>query len=153
MADAVAIANAVEVFEDPEEEGPDLVNGQWVFKTRHYKKIPVTERGAIRILRVQAGSPDQLDVICELVSATIVDPWNKTVHWSTQSIAIRDANNVKSNNLKAIPYDALSWCWGKDGGTAEIKIKEGRRQYVKYVQSSPVEALRALRRKTHDLDL
>ena len=138
----------------PIDEGPDRTkDGQLIFKTKHYKKIPVTERGAIRILRVQAGSPDQEDVICELVPSTIAEAHNSGHNKDPEYLTQKETDSLVSRKLKFIHYDALSWCWGKRKSDAEIKIKKGLQQYVKYVQPSLVAALRALRHKTHDLHL
>lgn len=149
-------ANAVKSSEQPIDEGPDRTkDGQLIFKTKHYREIPVTERGAIRILRIQAGSPDQKDVICELVPSTIAEQQTGPGHVSawTASPRAEDETDDDANTLEFIPYDALSWCWGKLPSDAEIKIKKGRQQYVKHVQPGLVAALRALRHRTHDVDL
>src|SRR2546430_3600128 len=54
--------------EPPADAGPDKTkDGRPIFKTSHYNKIPVKERGAIRILKVHPGAPEQTEVQCELI--------------------------------------------------------------------------------------
>jgi hypothetical protein len=154
MADILSTANAVKSYEETKDEGPDCTEqGQTIFKTKHYKEIPVTEKGAIRILRVQAGSPDQVDVICELVATTIAERESSVGNKVAQGPTNVGHADAEVKKLDTIPYDALSWCWGKVPSKSEIKIKKGRHQYVKYVQPGLVAALVALRHKTHDVDL
>jgi hypothetical protein len=116
-------------------EASDYVNGRPVFKKHHYDKIPVDTRGAIRILKLYPGSPKQDDVLCELIPGTILS------HEECQD---------HDPPLEFKPYDALSWCWGKDPQNGKISIRMGETSYVKFVQPSLVAALRALRHETHD---
>jgi hypothetical protein len=113
----------------------DRVNGELVFKKIHYDKISVNDRGAIRILKVHCASSEHDDVVCELISGTILD-----------------YNDCKNHNppLEFKPYDALSWCWGKGPQDGKINIRLEGVSYVKCVQASVVSALRAFRHKNSD---
>lgn len=102
-----------------------------IFKTSHYNKIPVKERGAIRILKVYPGTPEQIEVECELIPGTILSD--------------KDRLQYEISDVQFKPYDALSWCWGKDPSDSWISILKGETSYVKHVQPRLVAALRALR--------
>src|SRR5271155_3090406 len=113
--------------EPPADTGRDkMEDGRPIFKKSHYDKIPVKERGAIRILKVHPGAPEQTEVQCELIPGTILS----------------DKDRFK-------PYDALSWCWGKDPSDSWISILKDETSYVKYVQPGLVAALQALRHGTY----
>ena len=43
------------------------------------------------------------------------------------------------------PYEALSWCWGTAGKSAEIRIQRNRETYTKNVSPNLVAAMKALR--------
>lgn len=108
------------------------------FLTEHYEKIPVNEqRGAIRILKIDPGPPEQPRVYCELIPGTIL---SEDEYLPDEK---RDVKHVKFRH-----YDALSWCWGKVPADAQIHIKKGDEMFVKNVQQDLVKALRALRHDT-----
>jgi hypothetical protein len=116
--------------------GPDKTkDGRPIFKTGHYNKIPVNVRGAIRILKVQPGAPEQMEVQCELIRGTILSD--------------KDCLHHGTSDLQFKPYDALSWCWGKVSSDSWISILKDETSYVKYVQPALVAALRALRHGTY----
>lgn len=122
--------------EPPADTGPDKTkDGRPIFKTSHYNKIPVKERGAIRILKVHPGAPEQTEVQCELIPGTILSDEDCLLH--------------ETSDLQFKPYDALSWCWGKDPSDSWISILKDETSYVKYVQPGLVTALRALRHGTY----
>jgi hypothetical protein len=110
-------------------------DGRPIFMTSHYKKIPVTARGAIRILKVHPGAPGQTEVQCELIPGTILTENDRLQH-ETAEVPFK-------------PYDALSWCWGKAPSDAWVSILKDETSYVKYVQPGLVAALRALRHGTY----
>jgi len=120
------------------ESSPAIENNDYIFKTHHYDQIPVDERGAIRILKVYPGSPEQDDVLCELIPGTILDYEECQKH---------------DPPLEFQPYDALSWCWGKAPQDGKISIRMRGIRYVMFVQPSLVAALRAFRHETHDRHL
>lgn len=130
-------------IEDDEEyidERPDFApNGRPIFKKRDYDSIPVQDRGAIRILKVQCGPPEQQEVRCELVQGTIIRDQD------------RDHDRLPDEECKVDfePYDALSWCWGKEPSDACISILKDETSYVMYVQPGLAAALRALRHNIH----
>jgi len=136
MAYSVGTSQTVE--SSPAAEANDFINGRPIFKKHHYDKIPVNARGAIRILKVYAGSPEQDDVLCELIPGTILD--------------YEDCQKYDPP-LEFKPYDALSWCWGKAPQDGKISIRMGGIRYVMFVQQSLVAALRAFRHETHDRHL
>jgi hypothetical protein len=136
MASSVASSQTAE--SSPAAEANDSINGRPIFKKHHYDKIPVNTRGAIRILKVYAGSPEQDDVLCELIPGTILDYEDCQKH---------------DPPLEFKPYDALSWCWGKAPQDGKISIRMGGIRYVMFVQQSLVAALRAFRHEIHDLHL
>jgi hypothetical protein len=122
--------------EPPEDSGPDKTkNGRPIFKTSHYNKIPVKERGAIRILKVHPAAPEQTEVQCELIPGTILSDKGRLQH--------------ETSDVPFKPYDALSWCWGKAPADSWISILKDETSYVKYVQPGLVAALRALRHDTY----
>ena len=122
--------------EPPADTGPDKTkDGRPIFKKSHYDKIPVKERGAIRILKVHPGAPEQTEVQCELIPGTILSDKDRLPH--------------ETSDLQFKPYDALSWCWGKDPSDSWISILKDETSYVKYVQPGLVAALRALRHGTY----
>lgn len=110
-------------------------DGRPIFKTIHYSKIPVDERGAIRILKIHPGEPGQSEVQCELITGTVLHEKDRFPH---------DPSRVQFR-----PYDALSWCWGKAPSDSWISILKDETSYVKYVQPGLVSALRALRHGTY----
>jgi hypothetical protein len=55
----------------------------------------------------------------------------------------------ETSDVQFTPYDALSWCWGKDPPDSWISILKDETSYVKYVQLGLVAALRALRHGTY----
>src|SRR5438045_6967964 len=96
-------------YERPADTGPDkTIDGRPIFKTSHYNKIPVKERGAIRILKVHPGAPEQTEVQCELIPGTILSDQDRLPH--------------ETSDLQFKPYDAFSWCWGKDPSDAWSSI-------------------------------
>ncbi|KAL9114300.1 MAG: hypothetical protein Q9227_001722 [Pyrenula ochraceoflavens] len=122
--------------EPPADTGPDKTkDGRPIFRTSHYNKIPVKERGAIRILKVHPGEPEQAEVQCELIPGTILSDKDRLLN--------------EASNLQFKPYDALSWSWGKAPSDAWISILKDETSYVKYVQPGLVTALRALRHGTY----
>ena len=113
-------------------------DGRPIFKTKHYDMIPVKEkRGAIRILRLHPGDPREPEVRCELIPGTIL----------TKEEQMQDG--TEKDGLLFKPYDALSWCWGRDPQSARISILKDETSYVKYVQPNLLAALRALRHETY----
>lgn len=113
-------------------------DGRPIFQSSHYDMIPVKEkRGAIRILRLHPGEPGQTEVRCELIPGTIL----------TRKEQMQDG--TEGDGLRFKPYDALSWCWGRDAQSARISILKDETSYVKYVQPNLLAALRALRHKTY----
>jgi hypothetical protein len=119
----------------PASEAIEYINDPLIFEKHHYDKILVNTTGAIRILKVYPGSPEQDDVLCELLPGTILNYEECQKH---------------DPPLEFKPYDALSWCWGKASQDAKIRIRMGETSYVKFIQPSLVAALRAFRHKTHD---
>ena len=115
---------------------PDGEDRSPIFTTVHYNKIPVDKRGAIRVLVLQAGDPGQKEVNCQLIQGTILYD--------------EDRPHDEITTVKFKPYDALSWCWGKEPADAWISILKDQTRYKKYVQPELVAALRALRHKTYD---
>jgi hypothetical protein len=133
MATASNTSKAVD--EPPEDTGPkETKSGRPIFKTSHYNKIPVMKRGAIRILKVHPGAPEQTEVQCELIPGTILSDEDRLQH---------------ETSVQFKPYDALSWCWGKASSDSWISILKDETSYVKYVQPGLVSALRALRHGTY----
>jgi hypothetical protein len=132
---APSVSSSQTAKSSPALEANEYINDPLIFKKHHYNKIPVNTRGAIRILKVYPGSPEQDDVLCELIPATILDYEECQKH---------------DPPLEFKPYDALSWCWGKGPQDGKISIRMGETSYVKFVQPSLVAALRAFRHKTHD---
>jgi hypothetical protein len=112
------------------------VHGELVFEKAQYDKIPVNDRGAIRILKVHCASSDHDDVVCELITGTI--------------LSYKECKEHKPHPLEFKPYDALSWCWGKGPQNGKINIRLDGVSYVKFVQPSLVSALRALRHRNCD---
>ena len=110
-------------------------DGRPIFKTRHYNKIPVQERGAIRILKIHPGAPGQSEVQCELIPGTVLSDESRLPH--------------ETSDVQFKPYDALSWCWGKTASDSWIRFLKDETSYVKYVQPGLVAALRALRHGTY----
>lgn len=49
------------------------------------------------------------------------------------------------NERHQYPYEALSWCWGTAGKSAEIRIQRNRKTYIKKVSPNLVAAMKALR--------
>jgi hypothetical protein len=78
----VTVSNTSEAdSERPAGTGPDRTkNGRPIFKTDHYNKISVKERGAIRILKVHPGAPEQTEVPCELIPGTILSDEGRLQH-------------------------------------------------------------------------
>lgn len=119
------------------ENGVDRTeDGRPIFKSEHYDKIEM--RGAIRILNVFPGHPEDLEVHCELIPGTILD--------------YKERMECKPP-LKFEPYDALSWCWGTLSEESWISIRKGGTRYAKSVRSDLVAALRTLRHHEHDRPL
>jgi hypothetical protein len=131
------VSNTLKADNEPSEDpGPEKTkNGRPIFKTSHYNKIPVRERGAIRILKVHPGAPEQTEVQCELIPGTILSDKDRLQH--------------ETSNIQFKPYDALSWCWGKAPTDSWISILKDETSYVKFVQPGLVAALRALRDGTY----
>jgi len=94
-----------------------------------------SRRGAIRILKVHPGAPEQTEVQCELIPGTILVDNDRLQH--------------ETSDVQFKPYDALSWCWGKAPSDSWISILKDETSYVKYVQPGLVAALRALRHGTY----
>src|SRR5438552_226611 len=104
----------------PANSGPDKTKiGRPIFKTSHYNKISVKEKGAIRILKVHPGAPEQTEVQCELIPGTILSDEDRKQH---------------KTSVPFKPYDALSWCWGTAPSDSWISILKDETSYVKYVQ-------------------
>lgn len=124
-----------------DDEGPTNVDpdrtkdGRSIFKTTHYNRIPVTARGAIRILKIVPGPPEQMEVQCELIPGTILSE--------------KDRLPQEASGIQFKPYDALSWCWSKAPADSWIRILEEETSYLKYVQCGLVGALRTLRDENH----
>ncbi|KAL9078909.1 MAG: hypothetical protein Q9157_002165 [Trypethelium eluteriae] len=119
---------------DVAEKGVDRTDDDRpVFKTEHYDKLE--KPGAIRILNVFPGHPEDLEVHCELILGTILDSKQRLEH---------------NPPIKFVPYDALSWCWGIQNEESWINIRKGGTRYAKAVRSDLVAALRALRHHEHD---
>jgi hypothetical protein len=122
--------------EPPADASPnETKDGRPIFKTSHYDKISVKKRGAIRILKVHPGAPEQTEVQCELIPGTILSD--------------EDLLKDETSDVQFKPYDALSWCWGKAPSDSWISILKDETSYVKYVQPGLVAALRALRHGTY----
>ncbi|OCL14441.1 HET-domain-containing protein [Glonium stellatum] len=85
-----------------------------------------TKWGHIRILKLLASSPENPYVECELVVTEFTE------------------------SSEAIPYEALSWCWGTSRQTSYINIRKDGNLYAKHVSRSLLNALRALRRPKKD---
>lgn len=137
-APKVAMDDATSKTDDqpPPDTGPEKTkDGRPIFRTSHYNKIPVKERGAIRILMVHPGAPGQTEVQCKLIPGTILDD--------------KDLLQNEKRDLKFKNFDALSWCWGKEPSDAWISILENEVSYVKFVQPGLAAALRALRDETY----
>jgi hypothetical protein len=93
----------------PADTVPDKTkDGRPIFMTSHYNKIPVDKRGAIRILKVHPGGPEQTDVQCELIPGTILSG--------------KYPLQQETSDVQFKPYDALSWCWGKAPPDSWINI-------------------------------
>ncbi|KAL9615690.1 MAG: hypothetical protein Q9160_009331 [Pyrenula sp. 1 TL-2023] len=134
----MATANNTSKVDDepPADTGPVKTrDGRPIFMTSHYNKIPVKERGAIRILKVYPGAPEQTEVQCELIPGTILSD--------------NDHLLPETPDSQFKPYDALSWSWGKAPADSWISILKDETNYVKYVQPRLVTALRALRDGTY----
>ncbi|KAL9088486.1 MAG: hypothetical protein Q9165_006210 [Trypethelium subeluteriae] len=120
-------------FDVPKKDVDRTEDDRPVFKTEHYDKLE--KPGAIRILNVFPGSPEDWEVHCELILGTILDFKQREEH---------------SPPIKFEPYDALSWCWGIHNEESWINIRKGGTRYAKAVRSDLVAALRALRHHEHD---
>lgn len=121
----------------PQAEKPkiDGKTGLPIFQTTHYSNIPVPTKGDIRILKVLAGS-DGEDVVCQLISGTILDD-----------------DECERKCKQFVPYDALSWCWGKGPPQGRIILRLKSSRYVMIVQASLVNALKAFRHDKHDRNI
>lgn len=119
-------------------------DGRPIFTTSHYNKKPLTRRGEIRILKVHPGAPEQKEVQCELIISRIFSEKDGSTHKTS------DMNSSQENSDgEFMPYDALSWCWGKAPSNSWISILQDETSYVKYVQPGLVAALQALRHGTY----
>src|SRR5579871_2554331 len=99
MAVMATASNTSKVDDEPPADTacPDKdKDGRPIFKTIHYNEIPVKERGAIRILKVHPGAPEQTEVQCELILGTILSDKDHLQH--------------EKPTTQFKPYDALSWC-------------------------------------------
>ena len=102
-------------------------------KYRPWKYDPLPKgRGAIRILKLFHSKRDTSHIDCELLATTISDGiWHK--HGSSQ-----------------LHYEALSWYWGDSQESECVRIRRGRRVYVKHINLNLYSALRALRHTQKD---
>ena len=108
--------------------------GGVVYTSQHYSILPT--RGVIRILNVFPGNPDELKMHCELIIGDVLD--YKGCAELTPPPVFK-------------PYDALSWCWGKQIDDSWINIWQGGRRFAKSVKSELLAALRAIRHHEHDM--
>ncbi|KAH8707134.1 heterokaryon incompatibility protein-domain-containing protein, partial [Phaeosphaeriaceae sp. PMI808] len=111
-------------------------DGRPIFKSQNYD--PLNTRGAIRILKIFYGPPEEVGIHCEFIAGTVLD---------------YDERQSRVLPIKFEPYDALSWCWGTQAEDSWISIRKNGTQYAKSVRPELVSALRALRHPVYDRTL
>ncbi|OQN95889.1 hypothetical protein B0A48_18174 [Cryoendolithus antarcticus] len=102
----------------------------------YYKQIPLEfPEKDLRIVRLRNGGPEDT-VTIEVI---MMDPYNG-------SSGDRDPHD---STFSKLPYEALSWCWGRDGDVGVIKVVDTLQHETETfdmsISASLTQALRALR--------
>jgi Heterokaryon incompatibility protein (HET) len=121
------------------------------YTSLRYESLP-KERGAFRILQLKASPVDCTHIECELITPKLglatnhnsVNTNSKKNADKKKSVRERDSNEWKGE------YEALSWCWGAEGETESITIRQDDKPYEKKVKPNLFSALKALRHHRHD---
>jgi hypothetical protein len=126
----------------------DTTTNRPIFETKDYDDISVKGKGWIRILVLLPGSSDTEEVECKLIPGTIL---SKEEDEKLNRLRKKDNEGAEQETPREfIPYDALSWCWGKAAQDKWINIYKKGTRYRKFVQPDLVAALLALRHEIYE---